>query len=61
MNAHSMPQEEPRSVFEIDPGQIERNLQAAIDDVVERYGDEARHMVADAFVKALSAKRKYRT
>jgi hypothetical protein len=57
MNAHSMPQEEPRSVFEIDPGQIERNLQAAIDDVVERYGDEARHLVADAFVNAITFKR----
>jgi hypothetical protein len=57
MNAHSIPQEEGRSIFEIDPGQIERNLQAAIDDVVERYGDEARHMVADAFVKAITRKR----
>lgn len=57
MNAHSMPQEEPRSVFEIDPGQIERNLQAAIDDVVERYGDEARHMVFDALANALKRKR----
>ena len=60
MNAHThvrtLTADEP-SVFEIEPGMLERNLQAAIDDIVERYGDEARYLVTDAWVNAISRKR----
>lgn len=45
--------EDERTVFEIPPGMLERNAQSAIDDLVARYGSEARHIVAECLNNAL--------
>lgn len=45
--------DETRTVFEIPPGMLERNAQSAIDDLVARYGSEARHIVFDCLTNAL--------
>ena len=45
--------EDERTVFEIPPGMLERTVQSAIDDLVARYGSEARHIVFDCLNNAL--------
>lgn len=55
MTAHA--NDETRTVFEIQPGMLERNAQSAIDDLVARYGSEARHIVFDCLNNALDKRK----